>query len=160
MSEQPQWVTDSLEELAKHFKQPVRLVSEYCDALYTWLDVVRKEHGEDAGPQFQDVRHPWSKLLEAEGTVRLAIEKSCLLNRLIYMGQKLRSEKCPIHKGRWSGYGHCHNDPPCHIAPGYDITGWLPEEGDEPPEMEVWVDLQTGEKTEVDWRKGERFGDQ
>jgi hypothetical protein len=56
--------------------------------------------------------------------LQLDITKSCLLHRLIYGGEPLRSEQCPIHHGEWSG---SRPDPcPAGCSYGYDITGWLP----------------------------------
>jgi len=51
------------------------------------------------------------------------ITKSCLLNRLIYAGEALRTQPCPIHGGEWSGYQEC----PAGCNFGYDATGWLAE---------------------------------
>jgi hypothetical protein len=52
------------------------------------------------------------------------IHKSDLLYRLIYCGEKLRTEQCPEHKGEWSGLEH-----PDHRCPhGCGLTGWLPLE--------------------------------
>lgn len=59
-------------------------------------------------------------------TIELTIHKSCLLDRLIYGGETLRTEKCPQHQGRWSG---CRFEP-CECSHGSCVTGWLPNEND------------------------------
>ena len=94
---------------------PIRPVSEYCKAFDTWARVI----SESDDKQLQEIA-------ENSFAIRLAISKSNLLYRLIYLGEDLRTEKCPIHKGTWSGYGNCQNDPPCNS--GLDITGWLPND--------------------------------
>lgn len=50
------------------------------------------------------------------------ISKSSMLDRLIYGCEPLRTEKCPTHKGKWSGLEDGRNDCP-H---GCGLTGWLP----------------------------------
>lgn len=62
----------------------------------------------------------WNETLSS---VELSIRKSALLARLIYGGEKLRTQKCPQHKGHWSGLEHPDNQCP-H---GCGLTGWLPE---------------------------------
>ena len=34
---------------------------------------------------------------------RLAVIKSCLLDRMIYKGEGMSQTPCPVHKGKWSG---------------------------------------------------------
>lgn len=59
--------------------------------------------------------------------VELLIRKSSLLDRLLYSGEKLRTEICPIHKGHWSGLEFGDNCCPhkCHL------TGWIVQPEDE-----------------------------
>ena len=74
---------------------------------------------------------------EAVRALDLAIRKSCLLSRLIYVGEPLRTRKCPRHEGRWSGIpwpgAKCTHGPDCKCASGCECiapcgcaTGWLP----------------------------------
>lgn len=57
----------------------------------------------------------------------LAIHKSNLLARLLYSGEKLRTKKCPEHKGKWSGIEW--SDTVCpHKC---QLTGWVQEEDDQ-----------------------------
>ena len=65
-----------------------------------------------------------SEEIERVGSVFLQISNSNLLWRLIYQGEELRKEMCPVHKGTWSGYGF--DEPYCECQHGFDITGWLP----------------------------------
>lgn len=58
----------------------------------------------------------------------LAIRKSCLLDRLLHLGEAPRTVPCPKHGGRWSGC-HFHLDDArcphgCGAACGCN-TGWL-----------------------------------
>lgn len=71
-----------LKQLSEHYKQPVRPVEEYCDALQDWAKISKLEH---------------------YGTINTAIHKSCLLDRTIYLGEKPSLTPCPVHKGVWSG---------------------------------------------------------
>ncbi len=62
-------------------------------------------------------------------TALLAIEKSCLLDRLIYARQPLRTVKCPEHRGVWSGVEMPRHWPLTNACPhGCGLTGWLPLE--------------------------------
>ena len=109
-----------LDRLTKYFGEPVMPVSRYCDALRTWARAVG-ENGYGA-----DHRLP-----EAIAQVELAVSKSNLLARLIYGGEELRTKKCPVHNGHWSG---CIFETPICATPEYpdgclsgaDVTGWLP----------------------------------
>jgi hypothetical protein len=56
----------------------------------------------------------------------MAIEKSNLLARLLYSGEKLRIKMCPEHKGVWSGI-EWHDTKCPH---GCQLTGWIPEPED------------------------------
>lgn len=101
----------------------VRDPREFCDALDIWADVFamaqRSDDGETRARREEFHAH-WVK-------VRLAIRKSCLLERLLYGGEKLRTRPCPVHKGQWSGV----TDPACQycgVGPTCKCnTGWLPE---------------------------------
>lgn len=56
--------------------------------------------------------------------VFLQITKSSMLGRLLYGAEKLRTVKCPIHDGKWSGIEH-----PDHVCPHHcGMTGWVYEE--------------------------------
>jgi hypothetical protein len=109
-----------LKLLEEHFGEPVQPVSRYCGSLETWASAVR---------QNPDM----ARLSQSIGEVFLAIRKSNLLARLIYGGQKLRTRKCPVHKGHWSGC--VFEDPGCGCLDGSNVTGWLAEA--EPPMEEV-----------------------
>lgn len=100
-----------LEQLSEHFGEPVRPVSDYCNALLTWSKVVCKKF-----PAEQ----------RAHSSIHLSIRKSNLLARLIYGGEKLRTRECPLHKGEWTGQAMLMGCP--HKCDG---TGWLREPEDE-----------------------------
>lgn len=104
--------------------EPVRPVSEYCQALYDWLELIRIRS------LYEDAPENFKKIAEVIGPLTLSIQKSNYLLRRIYNGQPHRTEPCPIHQGRWSGYaGDESRICPEGCSNGiYDITGWLPEE--------------------------------
>lgn len=104
-----------LVQLSKHFGEPVRRVSAYCKALETWAPLA-VQAGIITREQFIDVR--------------LAIVKSCLLARLIYGSEELRTRPCPEHKGHWSGIEwHDPRDGSGNRCPhGCGLTGWLPND--------------------------------
>jgi len=106
----PEQLKQILRELQDFFGEPVLPVTKYCKALYTYLDL-RAEKDE--------------KFAEMYGFLNVSVNKSCLLDRLIYCGEELRTEKCPTHDGIWSG---CDFDQKitCCRGPCGCITGWLP----------------------------------
>lgn len=131
-AEEVEHYTDAL---TRHHGEPVRPVSEYCAAFEAWGQALasrrsRIEAMPDADPMKQhELDDPLTVLAGQVFAIGLAIRKSNLLSRLIYSGQPLRTEMCPIHKGRWSGYGHAAfgHEHICECQEGcYDITGWLP----------------------------------
>ena len=81
----------------------------YCNQLHKWAGIV-SEHDEN----FENMYRQLS----------IRIEKSCLLDRLIYCGEELRKEPCPKHKGRWSGI-YFNEECECVGSCGC-LTGWLP----------------------------------
>lgn len=114
-----------LEKISEYYDEPVRRVSEYCDALYDWIAVcyqAKKEYDE-----LSEEQRGWSSrppLYEIVNKFNMTdVAKSNFLARRIYGGEPKREEKCPSHNGHWSG---------CDIVPcpdgcnyGDNITGWL-----------------------------------
>ena len=84
-------------------------VQHVCDSMRKWRDAL------EASGEFE-------RQVEAIDTTFGMIGKSSMLDRLIYGCEPLRTEKCPKHKGRWSGLPSSPNDCP-H---GCGLTGWLP----------------------------------
>ncbi len=59
--------------------------------------------------------------------VDLAISKSNLLARLFFTEEDVRVEKCPAHKGRWSGCDWKEGGVgPCACTTHSNVPGWLP----------------------------------
>lgn len=108
--------------LTEHYGEPVRPVSAYCKAFQQWATAIRQE---DAGDGEGD--RTYGRIVEVGMQLELAIRKSNLLWRLIYLGEELRTVKCPAHDGHWSGYAYPGAECPHGCCSGYDITGWLPE---------------------------------
>lgn len=98
---------------------PTMHVNQYCNALDTWLGAL------EAALAREPADEVLKDLVVAARRVKLAVTKSNLLYRLIYLGQRLRTRPCPEHKGHWSGY----SEQPCPhgCSSGLDVTGWLPE---------------------------------
>jgi hypothetical protein len=104
---------------------PLLRLSDVCNILRLWARVYSTPlPGDD-----EYKRKDREKLHEAAGYVDLQISKSCLLDRLFFQEEGLRTAQCPAHRGRWSG---CNWDSPgCACRNGSNVTGWLP-----PPEAE------------------------
>lgn len=157
------------DELAKHYGEPVRPVSQYCEAFRQWAAAwtikaaeLRKtmcEHCDGTG-KVSKYDQGWKSLAhsdklaakterclycletpgrrydyaeakriaEAASVLQIPIAKSNLLHRLIYIGEPLRTKKCPEHQGRWSGcdWNFDEDKPVCECTSGLNITGWLP----------------------------------
>lgn len=69
---------------------------DYCAALEKWAELYLDSENELRPDMMSGLR-------AAFNTIRLAVSKSCLLDRLIYGGEKVSQTPCPVHKGRWSG---------------------------------------------------------
>lgn len=106
---------EMLVKLTKHYNQPVLPISKYCNAFRTWFDCM-------ADAQIDTDNKSTSEFFRYLG---VDISKSNLLYRLIYLGEELRTEKCPEHKGHWSGISFDNPCPHgCDVSDG-NITGWL-----------------------------------
>lgn len=82
-------------------------------------------------PTDDEYKTEWRKKFgESWQFIRLAISKSCLLDRLIYGGETLRTEQCPEHKGRWSGCKFS-GEITCGCGHGICVTGWLKNKNDQ-----------------------------
>jgi hypothetical protein len=100
-------------------------IKRFCDAMDRWAHVCQKDLPTDGERQRR-----WRKEFGDHWQfIRLAIAKSCLLDRLIYGGEQLRMEMCPTHKGQWSGC-NISGEKPCECQHDTCITGWLPNPGD------------------------------
>src|ERR1700676_4651157 len=98
---------------------PTLKAEEFCKAFYTWAEACQTElPTDDEGTKQwrKDFADHWS-------FIALAIHKSCLLDRLIYGRERLRTEMCPEHKGKWSGCVFEKLDCGCQF--GANATGWL-----------------------------------
>src|ERR1044072_5926927 len=107
-------VRSMLSDLEQHFQEPVLPVSRYCGAFSRWFDCIK--HGDGS-------ERLGTELMNALDAIHLAISKSSLLWRLIYVGERFRTKRCPVHDGTWSGLESDTNMCPhrCHL------TGWIYE---------------------------------
>lgn len=63
--------------------------SEFCAVMDEWARI-KSAADEDFGSRWERIRS-------------LDIGKSCLLDRMLYHGEKPSETPCPVHKGRWAG---------------------------------------------------------
>jgi hypothetical protein len=101
-------------------------IEDFCAAMETWARVCQEPLETDSA-----VTAEWRRQFTAHWSfMRLAITKSCLLDRLIYGGETLRTKLCPEHRGRWGGI----SSPACacdHGASEFgEHTGWLKNPSD------------------------------
>lgn len=125
----PDEANDMLKQLSEHFREPVMPVSKYCGALYEWQKALSQN---DFGREHAYGNPAGMSLAAMVGTVFAAISKSNLLARLIYGGERLRTKKCPVHDGHWSGCSFSDDVCDCQMMEdgeyGSNVTGWLPEQ--------------------------------
>ncbi len=114
---------EMMEKLKLHFGEPVMPVSNYCDALRTWARCIVEAN--KRGPEYPNQAIQGSAYHGVLWMIIQDAEKSGLLARLIYGGEKKRERVCPEHGGHmntfiWVGGAEC--------AHGCQGSGWLPEE--------------------------------
>lgn len=68
--------------------------SEFCKRFQQWAEIMNKKEPKDSGPH--SFFYLWHK-------INHFINKSCLLDRLIYQGEGISQTPCPVHKGVWQG---------------------------------------------------------
>lgn len=102
---------------------PLLRLSDVCNILRLWAGKFAEELPDDKEYK-RDARE---KFAEAWHAVDLAISKSCLLDRLFFQKEGVRTQPCPEHKGQWSG---CNWDKACACQNGSNVTGWLPNPED------------------------------
>lgn len=105
-------------------------VKRFCDNMDEWAHlVIKQQGGVTGGDAFAD---HWRG-------IRLAISKSCLLDRTMYCGEKPSQTPCPVHKGKWSG---------CHFRwPHRTMTAVIDHEGHKAGDE--WV--MPGSGLELEW---------
>jgi hypothetical protein len=99
---------------------PLVRLSDVCNILRTWAHA----YVTPAVPQEDWQMKDRSRFQEAWSFIDLQIRKSCLLDRLFFQTEGLRTVPCPVHKGRWSGCDW--SSPGCECRNGSNVTGWLP----------------------------------
>jgi hypothetical protein len=111
--------------------EPTVPVSRVCESMMAWAQVMEENGGTENGMLSSGLASGLTPALIRQ--VRWAMSKSNLLYRLIYLGEPLRTEKCPTHDGRWSG---CNwHMPLCdcqkirledgRVVYDANVTGWL-----------------------------------
>ena len=112
-----------LKELSEHYKQPVMPIKKYCAAIETWMDAIRDGvRRRTDHPEYQHGFDYHNHLSH----ISLDIQKSGLLARLLYAGEELRTEMCPVHQGHmdtalWCGFPDVPEGCKC------DGSGWIPK---------------------------------
>lgn len=103
---------------------PLARLSDICNILRTWAkayEVPQPGENEYKTKVREEFRDAWRH-------VDLQIRKSCLLDRLFFQTEGLRTVPCPEHRGSWSGC--VWKDLPCGCQNGANVTGWLPNAED------------------------------
>lgn len=105
-----------LEALRNYYRQPVMPLHKFCDGLKKWARAMADSNG-------------MYKSVGLDGLAFFGTAwKSNLLYRILYLGEDPRTEKCPVHKGVWSGC--VTEDPGCGCLSGANVTGWLAPDGE------------------------------
>lgn len=119
-----------LAELTEHYHQPVLPLRRVCQAISQWMDAIVTDCArpdKQFGPyDLKDSRHG-AAYADHLLYIRTDIQKSALLFRLLYRGEKIRTVRCPEHHGVLSmqeWIGNPSHQPCPHGCGG---TGWLPE---------------------------------
>lgn len=128
--------------LSDYYREPVKRVSEYCDAFRLWHQVMKdKVKDLEENLDALDKNQVWDleqakKILDAMDTLVIPIYKSNFLARHVYGKEELRTEKCPEHKGVWSGCTWGEGACPYGCMSDTNVTGWLdqPHTYRQPPE--------------------------
>ena len=123
---------------AEYWKdESLKPLAEAAVALYHEERKNRNEAQTDFPPRKRSERdHQLDELRRFEQAaemvnfVFLQIRKSSLLARTLYDGQKVRTRRCPEHKGHWSGL---ESPPDRYCKHGCGFFGWLPEPEDASP---------------------------
>lgn len=144
----------ALVALRTHFKEPVLPLSKFCEAMTTWFRALEKNNTDEALRVIRDP-HPWRpdnqhghKYHEHIPKILVDIKKSNLLARLLFGGEKLRTEMCPTHKGHWSG---------TDCEEGCQGTGWLLPPDERPKTREkVGAWTSADETSDGSWWKWKR----
>lgn len=111
-----------LGRLSSFFGEPVKPIGEYCHAFKVWLEAFEAAYRRET----DDSRK--QSYLEKVRTLRgadLLVRKSNLLARLLYGGETLREQPCPIHKGYWDGCAFLAEDACPHCMSDANVTGWV-----------------------------------
>lgn len=121
----PKWTEeearDLLAKLSLYYDEPVKPISEYCRAFRVWQEAIEDASLRETNPGLKESFEAMAGNLRATS---LYVSKSNLLSRLLYCGEELRTEPCPVHKGHWAGcvWGE-HRCP--HCMSGDNVTGWV-----------------------------------
>lgn len=108
-----------------HSYGPLLRLSDVCNVLRLWAREATKDDSEAIRGSGTDWRQmARGRLGEAWRTIDLAISKSNFLARLFFTTEGLRTERCPEHRGKWSGCWP--SGPACPCQAGGNVTGWLP----------------------------------
>jgi hypothetical protein len=105
--------------LEQHYGERVAPVSEYCRAIEQYMQALAQDGaGSPSGERLNEIAR------ELKFTTAY-FAKSNLLYRLLYLGQPLRTEKCPIHDGHWAGCPAPDDYCPHGCTVAGNTTGWI-----------------------------------
>lgn len=124
-----------LKRLSKHYNEPVMPMKHYCAAIDSWMRAIEqgcreelkknKEAGQPDALLFSQGCDYYDRLSK----IRRDMNKSGLLYRLLFRGEKIRIVKCPTHNGKMDTPVWCGLSKETCVCDG---TGWLPNEEEIP----------------------------
>jgi hypothetical protein len=114
-----------LQSLSALFHQPVLPIHRYCAALFKWVDCII-ETNQNPTPAYPGQISHGASYYAVLPKILMDVQKSGLLERLLYRGEKARAVQCPEHKGHmhsgmWVGLGDA-------CPHGCEGSGWLPND--------------------------------
>lgn len=109
-------------KLEEHYGCRVVPAKEYCTQFYTFLDIAEDRIKEYLNEEsIRNLRY-------------YVVGKSCLLDRMIYGGEKPSTVPCPVHNGKWAG-----------IHGPWPDSSWVDSDGNKTPattsqQCQKWYD--------------------
>lgn len=108
---------NELDALTEYFGEIVAPLSVVCDAIVDWARCIQQGDTEHGKEYTQHLDH-----------IIMDIRKSGLMNRLVYWGEKVRTEKCPVHQGKMDTCLWALGVSPIPDGCLCDGSGWIPVE--------------------------------
>ena len=128
---------------------PLVRLSDVCAVFRMWAGIFSTPLPEDSEykkKEREEIREHWSR-------IDLTISKSNFLARLFFTDENLRTEQCPVHKGKWCGCFGEGKEGPCPCQSGGNVTGWLAVD-------KKYEDLQYWDAEKGEYRKRSQINEE